>query len=60
MRNLPFVIWMVGAPMVRIFSSYVGEYLLEHTYTDGTWIVGTLFYLAMYVFIGTLLYEKKS
>ena len=60
MKNLPFAIWMVGAPMGEAVGQYVNEYLCKHTYSDAVIGLAALASLAFYCFIGYMLYEKKS
>jgi hypothetical protein len=60
MKNLPFVIWMVGAPAVETFGDYVHKYLLKKTYSIEVAGIAAIIFLAMYFFIGYKLYEKKS
>ncbi len=60
MKNLPFVIWMVGAPIGEAFGQYVDEYLCKHVYSGTVSGVGALIAVVFYCFIGYKLYEKKS
>jgi|GEM_PF-2098144 hypothetical protein len=60
MKNIAFVIWMVGAPMVEALDSYVNEYLLKNKYPDSAQEMGALVIIIIYIFVGTLLYEKKN
>ena len=59
MKNLPFVIWMVGAPIGEAFSSYVNEYLLKNTYSDAVQGIAAVIGVGLYIFVAPLLYEKK-
>ena len=60
MKNIPFVIWMVGAPIGESVGQYVNEYLCKHTYSDMVTGLAALIGLVVYFFIGYKLYEKKS
>jgi hypothetical protein len=51
---------MVGAPMVEALDSYVNEYLLKNKYPDSAQEMGALVIIIIYIFVGTLLYEKKN
>ncbi|MFH0755634.1 MAG: hypothetical protein V1910_03180 [bacterium] len=60
MKNIAFVIWMIGAPIGKSLSQYVNEYLCKHIYSDI--VIGLVAFigLVVYIFIGYKLYEKKS
>lgn len=60
MRNLPFVIWMVGAPISSSIGQYVNEYLCKHTYSDAVHGIAALITLIVWALVGSILYEKKS
>lgn len=60
MKNLPFVIWMVGAPIGEAFSQYVNEYLCGHTYSDIVTGLAAITVAVIYFYVGYMLYEKAD
>ena len=60
MKNLSFVIWMIGYPFVLSYDDYVNQYLLGKTYSDNTMLISSLIMVAIWIFVGYLLYEKKN
>ena len=60
MRNLAFVIWMVGMPIANAFDAYIFKYLLKYVYSDTVTGVAALISFAIYFWVGFLLYEKKK
>lgn len=57
MKNLPFVIWMLGYPLVDLASCYVYEVILKRTYSPGVKLAGNLIQLVTWVIVGIFLYE---
>ena len=60
MKNLPFVIWMIGYLFVNHIGKYINEYLLKYTYSDTTILISSLISIVIWISIGYLLYEKKN
>ena len=58
MRNLAFVIWMIGWPAGYSFSEYLG-YLRGKSYSEGVEVLNALIFVIIWVAIGILLYENK-
>ena len=56
MKNLVFVIWMLGYSITYTFSQYVYEYLLKRTGYDNP--INAAVQLVIWIGIGVLLYEK--
>ena len=59
-RNLVFVIWMVGAPIVGALDQYVNKYLCKNTYSTTVEGLAALISLVVYFFIGYKLYEEPE
>lgn len=59
MRNLSFVFWMLGFPLVCSIGKYLtrAEY---HEYSVEVRGVSSLIVLAIWFFVGKLLYEEKE
>ena len=60
MRNIAFVIWMVGFPISETFSAYVNEYLLQKVYSTNTNLITSILVMIIWIFIAVLLYERKQ
>ncbi len=58
MKNIAFVIWMVGAPIGTVFGQYVNEYLCKNTYSDTITGLVAVACMVIYFFVGYKLYEK--
>ena len=58
MKNLSFVLWMIGCPLVNTYSQYVSEYLLKNKYSKNVEGIASLTYLFIWFIVGVLLYEK--
>ncbi len=59
MKNLAFVIWMIGWPLGLTFSRYL-EYLTNQKYSQGVQDTASFVTLVMWVLFGFLLYEKSD
>lgn len=59
MRNLPFVIWMLGLPLIKCIDAFVFKYFLEKTYSDDVEVISAIIFLIIWIFIGILVYEKE-
>ncbi len=59
MRNLPFVIWMIGFPISNSIGDYVHKYLLENTYSNNVELIAAIICLTIWIWIGICLYEKE-
>lgn len=57
MDNLPFVIWMIGYPLVNTLSLYFAH-LRGEEYSEGTKFLGAVITLVVWVYVATLLYHK--
>jgi len=57
MENLPFVIWMVGAPFGVAYNQYVNEYLCKNKYSSVVNWCGATISMALYCFIGFKLFK---
>src|SRR3989338_2720657 len=55
MRNLPFVLWMVGYPLVISIENYL-SHLRGDKYDSITKEIAALFGLVTWVYVGTRLY----
>lgn len=60
MRNIAFVVWMVGMPLVSALDEFIDQYLLGNRYPDSVTCISALIYLVIYFFIGYKLYEGKK
>lgn len=60
MKNIPFVIWMLGFPFVQTINDFVYKYLLQETYPDSVEAATALVFLMIWIGVGSLLYEKKK
>ena len=60
LRNIAFVIWMVGMLVSETLSEYVNEYLLAQKYSDIVDFVASLVFLVIYLGIGMKLYEPRK
>jgi len=60
MRNLPFVIWILGFPLVDTMCIFVNEYLLKKEYSESIEVVGALITVSVWICIGYLLFEKEK
>ncbi len=60
MKNLAFVIWMVGAPIGESLSIYVNEYLCGHKYSDNVTGISAILVMGFYIFVGIKLYEREE
>jgi len=60
MKNLPFVLWMIGFPLADNLNSYVNEYLLKKTWSNDVEFVAATICLAIWFFIGYKLYESPE
>lgn len=56
MRNLAFVIWMVGYPVSTAIVNYI-TYLRRGKFTDGVYATAALLEIFTWIYVGTLLYE---
>jgi hypothetical protein len=57
MENLPFVIWLIGYPLVNTLSLY-SAYLRGEEYDEGTKFLGAVTIIVIWVYVATLLYHK--
>jgi hypothetical protein len=58
MKNLAFVIWMLGYPLVDMASIFLHCYLLNKVYTDQIKCVAAVVFLVTWIGVACLLYEK--
>lgn len=58
MKNLPFVIWMLGFPLTITIDKFVCEYLIKKTYSDSSEAIALIIFLIIWIVVGKLLYEK--
>jgi len=58
MRNLPFVLWMIGYLLVVSVRDYL-SYLQGDRFSSTVEGIAALFILVIWVYVGTLLYEKR-
>ena len=59
MKNLPFVLWMLGFPVLWSMSDYLA-FLQGKTYPDVVVGIGGAIMLAIWTFVGSKLYEKEK
>ena len=59
MKNLAFVIWMIGWPLSLTLSRYL-EYLMGKDYSQGVKDAASLTTLVLWILFGILLYEKSG
>ncbi len=57
MKNISFVLWMLGWPMVLGFSNNSGTH---QQYSDLTIATVGLISIAIWIFVGYKLYEKTN
>jgi hypothetical protein len=55
-RNLAFVIWMLGWSLLSTISSYL-QYLTKKTYSEETELFAAIIMIIIWIWIGKLLYE---
>lgn len=60
MKNLPCVIWLVGAQFANSYSAYIHECLLKKTYSDDVQFIAASICLFLWAFIGIKLYQPKG
>ena len=58
MRNLVFVIWVLGWPVGGAVSEYLG-YLRGKRYSEGVEAFNAIICIIIWILIGFLLYEKR-
>lgn len=59
MRNLVFVIWMLGWSISRDLSEYL-QFLRGKTYPETVEGIAAFTWLVAWIWVGVLLYEKKK
>lgn len=59
MKNLVFVIWMLGYPIVCRIGQYI-DYLCNRTYSDSALIFAEIIQGIIWIIIGILLYERAN
>jgi hypothetical protein len=57
MKNLPFVLWMLGYPAINTWSEH---FPTGKTYSDGVEAVAAIIIVVIWVGVGKLLYEPKD
>jgi hypothetical protein len=60
LRNIAFVIWMVGMSLGKTFSEYVDAYLLGRRYSDNVDLMADIVWLIIWFGVGIKLYEPKK
>jgi hypothetical protein len=60
MKNLVFVIWMLGFPLVLSIDAYVDLYLLQSTYTLTVSGIASAIRICIWFYIGYILFEKDA
>jgi len=58
MKNLPFVIWVLGWPLVRSIELYIERYLLKEEDSKETKVIGAIIFIVVWIWIGSLLYQE--
>ena len=60
MRQPDFVAWMLLYPVTSISSTFVNQYLIGKTYSDGVLGADALISVGFWLGIGYLLYNKEG
>lgn len=60
MKNLAFVLWMLGWPIVVNINEYLYYLTTNKVYSDETEFVSAIINLIIWIGIGVRLYEKKE
>ena len=58
MKNLSYVVWMLGWPLLCSIETFVSRYLLEKTFSSGVEGMAALFNIIVWFVVGKFLYEK--
>jgi hypothetical protein len=58
-RNLAFVLWMLGAWLISILDLYVNEHLRGRSLPIEVGLVADIVSIIIYVYVACLLYEGK-
>lgn len=59
MKNLAFVIWMLGYPLVVSIGDYLSPFPVKN-YPEAVIFLSALTVMTTWGFVGWLLYEKES
>jgi len=59
MKNLSFVLWMLGYPIVIAIDGYLG-FLKGKTYSDHVNFWAALIVIIIWITVGKMLYEKRK
>lgn len=60
MRNLSFVIWLLGFPAVNSFGEFVEYGILQRDHPEGIQVAAELLNLVIWVFVAVHLFETKE
>lgn len=62
MRNLAFVIWMIGWPLAIFVGQYLTALMIKSLALEkmATLEKGPIFYTIAWIVVGILLYERKK
>ena len=58
MKNLVFVIWMLGYPLVISIGDYLSSFSPKENYSQPVIILAALTVVIIWGYVGWLLYEK--
>jgi len=58
MNKLPFVLWMLGWPLITEISNYL-MYLKGHVYSSEAELITAILEYAVWIIIGIISYERK-